>query len=44
VDAAVEQKTGAEIVAWDLSYFYQGIDDPALETDMQSIRAHTIGQ
>ncbi len=30
VDAAVEKKTGAEEVLWDLSIFYTGVDDPAI--------------
>lgn len=35
----VEQTTGAENVIWDLSIFYDGTDDPALERDMQALDA-----
>ncbi len=39
VEAVREQQaTGAEHVVWDLSVFYSGVDDPAIEADMQSIR------
>ncbi|MCC6893344.1 MAG: M3 family oligoendopeptidase [Anaerolineae bacterium] len=33
----LERTTGAENVIWDLSIFYNGVDDPAIETDMKSI-------
>lgn len=32
-----ERKTGAEQIVWDLSVFYAGIDDPALEQDMKRV-------
>jgi oligoendopeptidase F len=31
------QTSGAESVEWDLSIFYQGADDPALQADMESL-------
>jgi oligoendopeptidase F len=34
-----EHMTGAENVIWDLSIFYQGIDDPAIQRDMDSVIA-----
>lgn len=38
VDAvAPEKATGAENVVWDLSPLYAGLDDPAIQTDMQAI-------
>jgi oligoendopeptidase F len=38
VEAALEQQqTGAENIVWDLSVFYSGVDDPAIERDMQDI-------
>lgn len=37
VDAAREQQTGAEQVVWDLSIFYNGPDDPAIETDIAAL-------
>ncbi|MCA0458428.1 MAG: M3 family oligoendopeptidase [Chloroflexi bacterium] len=37
VDMPLERTTGAENVIWDLSIFYNGVDDPAIETDMKSI-------
>lgn len=37
VTAAVEKKTGAEEVVWDLSVFYTGPDDPAIEADMAKV-------
>ena len=37
VDAAVEKKTGAEDVLWDLSIFYSGVDDPAIQTDLDKV-------
>jgi oligoendopeptidase F len=39
VETLTEQTTGAEDVVWDLSIFYAGIDDPAIESDMQAINA-----
>lgn len=39
VDSTLEQKTGAENVVWDLSIFYSGPDDPAIEQDMQALSA-----
>lgn len=36
VRAVSERFTGAESVFWDLSVFYSGVDDPALERDMQA--------
>lgn len=38
VDAAIEKKTGAEDVLWDLSIFYAGADDPALQSDMNKVQ------
>ncbi|MBZ0302958.1 MAG: oligoendopeptidase F, partial [Anaerolineae bacterium] len=37
VDATLEQKTGAETIVWDLSIFYSGPDDPAIETDIAAL-------
>ena len=39
VDSALEQKTGAENVVWDLSIFYSGPDDPAIEQDIKALSA-----
>ncbi len=41
VDATLEQQTtnGAESVVWDLSVFYSGLDDPAINTDAQRVLA-----
>ncbi len=36
-DMVTEKVTGAENVVWDLSVFYKGIDDTAMEADMQSL-------
>ncbi|MDX2138433.1 MAG: M3 family oligoendopeptidase [Chloroflexota bacterium] len=36
-DKALEQATGAENVVWDLSIFYTGADDPAIERDLQAV-------
>ena len=36
VDAAIEKKTGAEDVLWDLSVFYPGTDAPAIRRIRQS--------
>lgn len=33
------EHTGAEQVVWDLSIFYAGIDDPAMQRDMDTVRA-----
>ncbi|HKP54966.1 MAG TPA: M3 family oligoendopeptidase [Chloroflexia bacterium] len=35
IDTAVEKRTGAEDVIWDLSIFYSGVDDPAIGDDME---------
>jgi oligoendopeptidase F len=35
----VERTTGAESVIWDLSIFYKGIDDPAIQRDMDALDA-----
>jgi oligoendopeptidase F len=35
--AAAERTTGAENIIWDLSIFYKGADDPALERDMKAV-------
>ena len=37
VQAAVEKQTGAENVFWDLSEFYSGVDDPALQRDLDAL-------
>lgn len=38
MDAVIENRaTGAENVVWDLSVFYQGLDDPQIQADMDSI-------
>ncbi|MFN8374215.1 MAG: M3 family oligoendopeptidase [Anaerolineae bacterium] len=34
---AAEKITGAENVVWDLSIFYKGADDPAMDADMQAL-------
>jgi oligoendopeptidase F len=39
VEAVVEKTTGAENVIWDLSIFYSGSDDPAIQRDMDVISA-----
>ena len=39
VETITEQMTGAENVIWDLSIFYSGIDDPAIQRDMQALNA-----
>ena len=39
VDAAIEKKTGAEDVLWDLSIFYSGVDDPAIQRDLDKVQA-----
>ena len=36
IDTATERKTGAEEVLWDLSIFYNGSDDPRIESDLQA--------
>lgn len=33
-DSTLEKLTGAESVVWDLSVFYDGLDDPRIEEDM----------
>ncbi len=37
VDMPHQKITGAENVIWDLSIFYKGTDDPAIEQDMQAV-------
>jgi oligoendopeptidase F len=37
VEATQERKTGAENIIWDLSIFYDGPDDPAIQSDMEKI-------
>ena len=37
-DAAVEKKTGAEEVIWDLSPLYASADDPRIQQDMDRLR------
>ncbi len=37
VAAAVPKTTGAEAIIWDLSVFYAGVDDPALQRDMEAL-------
>ena len=39
VDSTLEQKTGAENVVWDLSIFYSGPNDPAIEQDIAALNA-----
>ena len=39
VDAAAEKKTGAEDVLWDLSIFYSGTDDPAIQRDLDKVHS-----
>lgn len=34
---AVEKVTGAENVIWDLSIFYQGVDDPNIQRDLDKV-------
>ncbi len=36
-DALPERQTGAENVIWDLSVFYDGLDDPQLESDIKRL-------
>ena len=36
--APQERPTGAEDVIWDLSVFYQNLDDPQIETDIQKLK------
>ncbi len=43
IDAPLETTTGAENVAWDLSVFYQSLDDPAIERDIAALRERTAG-
>lgn len=40
VEAVVDRKTGAEDVVWDLSAFYQGPDDPAIQQTMDALDAN----
>ena len=39
VDSTLERTTGAENVIWDLSIFYDGIDDPNIQKDMDALDA-----
>src|SRR3954470_96428 len=39
VDAALEKKTGAEDVLWDLSVFYPSTDSPAIQADLDKVQA-----
>ena len=39
VDAALEKKTGAEDVLWDLSIFYPSTDAPAIQADLDKVQA-----
>jgi oligoendopeptidase F len=36
MESQSEQVTGAEDVSWDLSDFYQGVDDPAIDRDLDA--------
>ena len=36
-EAVQERRTGAEDVIWDLSVFYQSLDDPQIEADIQKL-------
>lgn len=36
---ATKSQTGAENVVWDLSQFYSGVDDPAIDADIQKTQA-----
>ncbi|MCY4021679.1 MAG: M3 family oligoendopeptidase [Chloroflexi bacterium] len=38
-DAVAERPTGAEDVIWDLSVFYESMDDPGLEADIATVNA-----
>jgi len=38
-DAVKDRPTGAEDVIWDLSVFYDGLDDPNIETDIKRLKA-----
>ena len=38
-DAAAGRRTGAEDVIWDLSRFYQSMDDPQIEADIARVQA-----
>ncbi len=37
-EAAEKRLTGAENVLWDLSIFYDGLDDPRIQADMETLR------
>lgn len=39
VSTSAEKLTGAEEVIWDLSVYYQGLDDPAVLQDMTALQA-----
>lgn len=39
VDAVLEKQTGAEDVVWDLSIFYSGAEDPAIDADLAAVHA-----
>jgi oligoendopeptidase F len=38
-DITLEKTTGAENILWDLSIFYAGVDDPAIEADLVALDA-----
>jgi oligoendopeptidase F len=40
VDAPAEPRTGAEDIVWDLSVYYDGLDDPQIESDIEEV--HTL--
>jgi len=35
----INKRTGAEDVLWDLSIYYSGIDDPAIDTDIEKVQS-----
>lgn len=37
VDTAQERQTGAENVIWDLSVYYESVDDPRIDTDLSAL-------
>lgn len=41
-EAVTEKQTGAENIIWDLTVFYNGIDDPKIEADLEEIQ-HLAG-
>jgi oligoendopeptidase F len=40
-EMTVEKTTGAENVLWDLSVYYQNLDDPAIQRDMDALEKQT---